>query len=270
MSVLANINTILDSGDQCDTVYFDLSKAFDSVPHRLLIHKLKSFGIHSSLLAWIENYLTNRRQRVTLNGTHSDWLKVTSGVPQGSILGPLLFLLYINNLPKALSPNTLCAIFAGDTKITRHIQSHQDHLILQRDITNVHKWSTTWGLTFNVKKCMILSMARNGHPNEFNYSMANKLLTRTHTNDLGILVTTTLKWNKHLTNIIIKANQRLWLVIRTLGYEAPTPSKITAYCALVRPHLKYNTVIWSPTTKELITALERTQRKLYHLNFAPN
>ena len=262
LSVLTNINNILDTGDQCDTVYFDLSKAFDSVPHRLLIHKLKSFGIHGTLLAWIQNYLTHRRQRVTINGSNSEWLTVTSGVPQGSILGPLLFLLYINDLPTVLSTNTLCAIFADDPKITRHIQSHQDHLILQRDITNVHNWSTAWGLKFNSNKCMVLSMARNGHPTEFNYTMDQVDLTRTNTaNDLGVLVTTTLKWNEHLNNIISKANQRFWLTVRTLGYEAPFLSKKTTFTALVRPYLEYNTVIWSPTTKELIKSIELTQRK---------
>ena len=262
LSILSNINNILDTGDQCDTVYFDLSKAFDSVPHRLLIHKLKSFGLHGTLLAWIENYLTHRRQRVTINGSNSEWLTVTSGVPQGSILGPLLFLLYINDLPTVLSPNTLCAIFADDTKITRHIQSHQDHLILQRDITNVHKWSMEWGLKFNSTKCMILSMARSGHTLEYNYTMGQAPLTRTKSvNDLGVQVTTSLKWNEHLTKIISKANQRLWITIRTLGFEAPILAKKTTYVALVRPHLEYNTIIWSPTTKELILSLERTQRK---------
>jgi len=269
MTIFTNINTILDSGTQSDTVYFDLSKAFDSVPHRLLIHKLKSFGLHGTLLAWIENYLTHRWQRVSINGTNSDWLKVTSGVPQGSILGPLLFILYINDLPTVLSPNTLCAIFADDTKISRHIVSHQDHLILQRDINNVHNWSTVWGLTFNDKKCMVLSLIRNGRPTLYNYSMNSTTLARTNSmNDLGITITTTLHWNEHIGNITSKANQKFWLTVRTLGYDAPTRSKLTTYVALVRPNLEYNTVIWSPSTKDNITSLESIQRKA--TNFITN
>ena len=194
--------------------------------------------------------------------THSSWLPVTSGVPQGSILGPLLFLLYINDLPDALSPNTLCAIFADDTKIYRHVQSHQDHLILQRDITNVHKWSKSWGLTFNKDKCNIISLKRHPNPIEFLYSMDNITLTRTTTvNDLGLTVTPSLKWHQHINKITSKANQRIWLAIRTLGFHAPRQSKITTYQTIVRSLLEYNTVVWNPVTKDNITALESIQRK---------
>ena len=244
-------------------MYFDLSKAFDSVPHKLLIHKLKSFGFNGTLLKWLENYLTHRFQRVVLNDSHSSWLPVTSGVPQGSILGPLLFLLYIiNDLPDVLSPNTLCAIFADDTKIYRHVQSHQDHLILQRDITNLHKWSKSWGLTFNKDKCTVISLKRQSNPIKFMYGMDNRTLTGASTvNDLGVTITPTLKWHQHINSLTSKANQRIWLTIRTLGFHAPFKSKITTYQTIVRSLLEYNTVLWNPVTKNNIIALERIQRK---------
>jgi len=115
MEALHNISKILDNKKQTDVIYFDLSKAFDTVPHDLLLHKLKQFGIHGRLLKWITNYLTNRLQRVTCDGGTSSWLPATSGVPQGSILGPLLFPLYINDLPNCISDKTKWAIFADDT-----------------------------------------------------------------------------------------------------------------------------------------------------------
>jgi hypothetical protein len=262
LHVLSNINNILDKGDQTDVVYFDLSKAFDSVPHNLLLHKLKSFGICGKLLAWLTDYLSNRLQRVTLNGSESDWLPVTSGVPQGSILGPLLFILYINDLPDILSYNTLCAIFADDTKIYRHINSHQDHLILQRDINNIHKWSTIWGLTFNKTKCTIISLKRNNQPNEYMYSMDNIRLPHTEqAPDLGITITNSLSWNSHINTITNKALKRMWFLVWTLGFNAPQQAKLTTYIALVRSVLEYCTPVWNPTTKENIKQLETVQRK---------
>ena len=107
LTIFSRINIILDKGKQADIIYFDLSKAFDSVSHKLLIHTIKGFGINGTPLAWITEYLTSRGQRVIIDGTHSAWLSVTSGIRQGSILGPLLFLLYINDLPDTLSPETI-------------------------------------------------------------------------------------------------------------------------------------------------------------------
>ena len=262
LTVFSKINNILDTGNQADVVYFDLSKAFDSVPHKFLIHKLKSFGFHGNLLAWLSNYLSNRFQRVSFNGSASEWLPVTSGVPQGSILGPLLFLIYINDLPTVLSPNTLCAIFADDTKIYRNIESHQDHLILQLDINKVHNWSQLWGLTFNKNKCNIITLKRSSNSTEFIYSMDNTALKRTNTvMDLGVKIHTLLRWNDHINSIISKANQRLWITIRTIGFNAPLKTKILTYVALCRSILEYNTVMWSPSTKDNILKIESLQRQ---------
>ena len=109
-----------------DIIYFDLAKAFDSVPHNLLTLKLRKFGFNGPLLKWMSDYLKDRRQRVTINGVHSPWTAVQSGVPQGATLGPLNFLLYVNDLPDSLSIGTDCGIFADDTKISRHILTNED------------------------------------------------------------------------------------------------------------------------------------------------
>jgi hypothetical protein len=133
------INTCLDNKGETDVIYFDLSKAFDSVPHPPLLDKIQTFGINGNLLNWIQNYLHSRKQRVIIDGKASTWLPVLSGVPQGSILGPLLFIMYINDLPNNLSKNTDCGIFADDTKIARHIKSPEDITVLQEDIDSLQE-----------------------------------------------------------------------------------------------------------------------------------
>ena len=181
----------------------------------------------------------------------------------------LLFLLYINDLPDSLSENTLCAIFADDTKIYRHIHSHQDHLILQHDINSIFNWSLTWGLTFNKSKCNIISIKRASNHLLFNYEMDQSLLPRVTTApDLGIKIANSLKWNAHINELIIKCNKRLWFLKRTLGFNAPYKSKLHTYQTLIRSVLEYNTPVWNPSTKENILALERIQRK--STNFITN
>ena len=226
LTVLSNIQSIFDNKGQVDTIYFDLSKAFDSVSHDLLLHKLTSFGIHGQLLKWIKCYLSNRKQRVTCDGGTSSWLPVTSGVPQGSILGPILFILYINYLPDVLSPETLCAIFADDTKIYRHIKTKTDTDRLQEDINKIAGWGKTWDLRFNGSKTVSLVITNKAVPIPNTYHMDNTPIRNEDVmNDLGILVSTNLKWHTHIDKMIKKANQRLLLIVRTLGYDAPMKAK---------------------------------------------
>ena len=217
MSALCNIQKILDNKGQTDMIYFDLSKAFDTVPHDLLLHKLQSFGIHGRLLAWIKDYLTNRYQRTTCDGTSSHWLPVTSGVPQGSILGPLFFLLYINDLPTCISPETQCAIFADDTKIYRQIKTKEDSKALQEDINRIAAWGDKWDLKFNSSKCVCLTVNTTKNPKLTNYTMNQLQLARQSSmNYLGTIVNEDLKWTTNINAMIRKAHSRLWLVRRTL------------------------------------------------------
>lgn len=115
----------------------------------LLIHKLTSFGIHDKLLKWFSSYLTDREQRVVIDGEESSWLPVLSGVPQGSILGPLLFVLYINDLPRCVT--SMVGLYADDTKLCRKITSVDDCKLLQRDLDMLIEWSKKWKLKFNVR-----------------------------------------------------------------------------------------------------------------------
>ena len=144
----------VDSGFGVDVIYLDYSKAFDSVPHLRLISKLQSYGINGNLLTWIKNFLIGRQQRVVLNGSSSRWVNVTSGVPQGSVLGPLLFILYVNDITDGLQ-STL-EMFADDSKLYRIIQTPQDVNILQEDLNFISNWSRLWLLKFNTLKCTVI------------------------------------------------------------------------------------------------------------------
>ena len=132
----------MDEGFGIDVIYLDYSKAFDSVPHKRLIAKLEAYGIRGDLSAWMSNFLSNRFQRVVLNGQLSKWVPVLSGVPQGSVLGPLLFVLYVNDIPDLIQANV--RMFADDTKVYSVIKSFHDNLMLQKDLDNLMQWSRTW------------------------------------------------------------------------------------------------------------------------------
>ena len=160
LSVLQELGAALDTGQETDVIYLDFSKAFDSVPHRRLLHKLSLFGISGSLHHWFSDYLTTRSQRVLVDGAFSPWSHVLSGVPQGSLLGPFLFLLYVNDLPDVVSPDTSIALFADDAKCSRPISGLVDHQGLQQDLNSLYDWSGVWGLSFNHKKCETMRISR--------------------------------------------------------------------------------------------------------------
>ena len=148
----------LDSGLRTDIAIFDFSKAFDSVPHRRLLAKIESYGIRDSTLCWIKLFLSGRSQRVVVNGSQSAWLPVACGVPQGTVLGPLLFLLYINDITDNI--NSEIRLFADDCILYRTITADSDSIQLQKDINSLHSWSVAWQMNFTVKKCHILSISR--------------------------------------------------------------------------------------------------------------
>ena len=174
----------LNSQLRTDVIYFDFAKAFDSVNHDIILHKLKHrFNIDGTLLKFLVNYLRDREQRVVIGNKSSSYKSVKSGVPQGSILGPLLFVLFINDLPEGLSPGTGLALYADDTKIWRTILSQDDHILLQKDIDYLHRWAVNNFMRFHPAKCKTLSVRLteppllNILPNiEFIYSLGGAFL----------------------------------------------------------------------------------------------
>ena len=150
---------------QVDAIFLDFAKAFDRVKHKLLLKKIHRFGICGTLLSWFEDYLTDRVQRVTVLGVNSKSLPVFSGVPQGSILGPLLFLIYVNDLPYVASLTSV-ALFADDTKCYRSVESMEDGACLQCDLDHINQWCDLMQIDLNQSKCGLLSITRNASPHQ--------------------------------------------------------------------------------------------------------
>ena len=187
LDMYSSIGKNLDAGVQTDIIFLDFSKAFDSVPHHLLLHKLQAFGFSSTLLNWLNHYLHGRSQSVIIEGKVSPSLHVKSGVPQGSILGPLLFVLYVNDICEVCS--SLISLYADDAKIYRRIITINDALILQSDLGALFAWSQLWKLSFNIKKCLQLSICCSLKVS-YVYMLDHNVLERVDTiNDLGVTVT---------------------------------------------------------------------------------
>ena len=254
---------IIDNGDPLDAIYLDFSKAFDSVPHLRLLAKLRSYGICDNLLKWIADFLIGRRQRVNVNGKFSDWSEVTSGVPQGSCLGPLLFVIYINDLPNMVE--SICQLYADDTKLFSKIDSPDKHSRLQQDLDNLVSWANTWQLRFNADKCHVLHMGYN-NPNYVYYmeSYVNnervELEATKMEKDLGIIVDSELTFSKHVETQVGKANRLVGLIRRSFTYMDKNCMR-QLFIALVRPHLEFGNVAWSPQFKKEADLIEKVQER---------
>ena len=261
VEVLDQIGSLLDKGSQIDMVYMDMSKAFDKVSHTRLLYKLRMFGFGGSLLEWFRSYLADRHQRVTVLGAASDPLLVSSGVPQGSILGPSLFLLYVNDLPDAIKTSNI-AMFADDTKIFKEIKSSNDVTLLQADLNRLDGWSTASGLKFNESKCKLQSITRKIKPVASSYLLNGISLESVKIErDLGIWVSNTLSWHKQATEQAARANKLLGYIRRNTRHLKSTVVRKSVYLTLVRPHLAYASQVWAPQSIDLISRVERIQRR---------
>ena len=230
----------------------------------MLLNKLEQYGISGSLLQWFRSYLSDRYQRVALDGTLSDWLPVTSGVPQGSILGPLLFLVYINDMPEYVEQGSSIALFADDSKLYRPINSASHHL-LQSDLSGLQNWSNDWGMTFNPSKCKVMHMSRKKvcSSASLQYHLNDKPLESvTHISDLGVIVSKDLSWANHIEDICTKANKTLGLIKRVCARDVvDANTRKLLYCAVVRPKLEYASCVWSPYSAKQRNLIENVQRR---------
>jgi hypothetical protein len=198
--LITTINEFLQEhykGYQLDVAILDFSKAFDTVPHSKLLHKLHQYGIKGKIHKWLTNFLTARSMRTIVEGEKSNETTVDSGVPQGTVLGPILFLCHINDLPDSVTSSI--RLFADDCLLYRTIKTAKDHQKLQADLEQLEIWAKDWGMRFNAKKCYILSI--NKKSNKF-YSLDNHILQEVQDNPyLGLQISNDLKWSMHINSI---------------------------------------------------------------------
>ena len=238
LETLENWTKALDEGYGLDVVFLDYKKAFDSVPHRRLIEKLKSFGINGKLLQWLDSFLKSRTMKVGLRGAFSELLEVLSGVPQGSVLGPLLFLLYVNELPDWIKCEL--KMFADDTKVWSRIQKDTDSSTLQDDLDRLQSWSDIWQLSFNADKCKVMHI---GHSVQTKYYMGEgptrkELESVQQERDLGVIITSDLKPSSQCLKSAATARRVIGMVRRTFRNLDIADFRLI-YKTYIRPHLEF-------------------------------
>ena len=248
---------LLDSGLAVDAIYLDFAKAFDSVPHQRLLRKLRGYGFTNNLLKWSSSFLVGRRQRVIINGNSSEWANVTSGVPQGSVLGPLYFVLFINDMPKTVE--NYIALFADDAKIFAAIRCPEDHKSLQNDLTQLQAWTEKWQLRFNAQKCKSIHFGRNNPQHQYHIGHT-PLESVTEEKDLGVAIDNELKFDIHTEKQVNKANSQLGLIRRSFD-TLDKETFINLYKSMVRPHLEYCHAISYPRLERQAKLLENVQRR---------
>ena len=228
-----------------DTIYFDFKKAFDMVPHKRLLAKLESYGIQGKILKWVEEFLIGRNQYVVVNGERSSSGKVTSGIPQGTVLGPILFAVYINDILENLTSDGF--LFADDTKVFRAITNKIDALCLQADIDSLKRWSEVWGMEFNLDKCHVLTLGKFENTKyTHRYRLGEEELEHVFAEkDLGVSIDSGLTFEEHIFNKVKTANGIVGLVRRSFSYlDARSFKKV--FCAFIRPRLEYTQSVWAP------------------------
>ena len=254
---MENWTESIELGFPIDVIYTDFAKAFDSVPHKRLLVKLESIGINEEILLWIKAFLTGRKHRVSVEGELSNWVHSKSGIPQGSVLGPILFVIFINDMPHVIT--NCCKLFADDAKLYRTIRTENDISSLQKDIDSLIQWSKFWQLPFNEDKCKCIHLGRDKYSHTYHMN-EHQLENVKEEKDLGVIMDHKLKFHTHTSAAIKKANKILGLIRHSFTTLDETTLPLL-YMSMVRPHLEYGNVIWGPHFKEDIKAVERVQKR---------
>ena len=258
--IVDKIHKALEAGKEICLVFLDVSKAFDRVWHSGLLHKARCMGIEGRLFDWLCNYLSDRKIRVVLNGQKSEWKNTTAGVPQGSILGPLLFLIFVNDITDGIE--TDIHLFADDTSLMEIIENYNDsYAKMNRDLQRLNTWADKWLVTFNAAKTVYLKISRkvNAAPNpilQLNGENIKEVNSHKH---LGLIFNDSLTWSNHIDSLVTKASKCVGL-LRRICYEVPRDCLETLYKSMILPILEYGDIIYDGSSDLLMDRLEKVQR----------
>ena len=263
LNVLDTWTEILDRGGYVDVIYCDFQKAFDTVPHNRLLEVLVYYGIKDPVLSWIRDFLSHRCQQVAVNGKLSSLFEVTSGVPQGSVLGPLLFIIFINIMVEKAETENLY-LYADDLKLFNEVNEGDDVENLQYSLDRLYDWTQFSLLKFHPDKCKVMRLKPPrsiGLPITTNYGIDDvRLEIVTKEKDLGIIFDHTLSFEEHITAKVNKANSLMGMLRRSFTYMDKYMFK-QLFISIVRPHLEYGAPVWNPHLKRLINLVENVQRR---------
>ena len=264
LEYLEELTSLVDQGHSVDVIYLDFAKAFDKVPHLRLIRKCEGLGIQGKILLWIQNWLSDRKQRVILNGMSSSWGDVLSGVPQGSVLGPTLFLIFINDIDCAVEVTRgLIKKFADDTKCYMVVDSEEEKERFQAMLDGLSTWSIEWQMSFNMDKCHVMHLGRKNMNHTYDWGGGQLEVTDSE-KDVGVMISNTLKPSLQCASAAKKANQVLGQISRAISFrDKYTFCKL--YKVYVRPHLQYCSSAWSPYTVADNEILENVQRRAVNM-----
>ena len=261
ITTIQKIASTMSTKGQVDVILLDFAKAFNKVPYQRLLHKLDYYGVRNSTLHWIESFLHQRKQSVLLDGTKSSEADVLSGVPQGTVLGPLLFLAFINDLPE-VTKHSDARLFADDCLLYRQISSRHDSALLQQDLSALEKWETTWKMQFHPQKCTVVRINSNRRQiiNTSYQIHGHTLEVVDSSKYLGVTISEDLTWRKHIDDTVNKANKTFGFVPQNLS-DCSAPVKSAAYTTMVRPRLEYSSTVWDPHHNRDIHNLEQVQHR---------
>ena len=263
------ITALVDQGECVDILYLDFAKAFDKVSHKKLSILLDAHGICGKIKKWIDSWLSERKQRVVLNGNNSEWRPVTSGVPQGSVLGPTLFIIFINTLDTYLGDYpVLVSKFADDSKVGMVVNDESDAVILQKVIDSLCSWSEDYSMEFNANKCKVMHIGRKNIKSTYTmngYAPAGTVLKQTEEEkDVGVLISSSLKPAAQCRAAASKAHQLVGQAARAFSYRDKN-NWIRIYKTYIRPHLEYAVQVWSPWHQKDIDILEDIQKRVVRM-----
>lgn len=267
---ISEIAEALDKNEEVHAIYTDFTKAFDLVNHDILIVKLANMGIHGSLLRWCTSYLGNRSQLVALRGYQSHEFAVPSGVPQGSHLGPMFFLIFINDMCHSIGCKY--KLFADDLKLYHVVKSLSDVEVLQSSIDRVQKWCVDNGMILNPDKCFHIKFSRKKKPQCAFYSIGSVVLKEVTTiRDLGVIIDGSLSFRQHVDHIVKKTSQLSGFINRQMKIFKQPSLTITIYNSIIRSILEYCSVVWNPGYQVHSDRIERVQKRFfYHLAYSDN